>query len=199
MARFLHKYPANGNKSAAHWLPRTVVVDGQPAGSLSRGPDGVLWMSLSRGIHQVVLEGDLPGRSTVLLPLNAPVQRVDARVKDWALEGVHENGAADGQLQLTRIKQEGPSDLRPLEAEALPPFVLVDRSLLLDLEWRAVTRIQRLSPMGTAVVLEVPLLEGESVITDGVRVKDGKVLVNMGPGQRTTVWESSLAGHSADT
>jgi hypothetical protein len=178
--------------TAAQWLPQTVRVDGKAAGALSRSGDGVLWVSLKRGIHQVVLEGKLSGRSTILIPLNLPVHRVEARVKGWALEGVHENGAADKQLQLTRIKQEKTSDMPTLEAEALPPFVLVDRSLLLGLEWRGLTRVRRISPPGTAVVLEVPLLSGESVITDGVRVKDGKVLVNMGPAQSSMTWESAL-------
>jgi len=178
--------------TASQWLPQTVRVDCKAVRALSRSGDGVLWVSLEKGIHQVLLEGKLPGRSTVLIPLNLPVHHVDARVKGWALEGVYENGTADKQLQLTRIKQEKTSDMSALEAEALPPFVLVDRSLLLGLEWRGLTRVRRISPPGTAVVLEVPLLEGESVITDGVRVKDGKVLVNMGPTQSSMVWESAL-------
>ncbi|MDF1525254.1 MAG: hypothetical protein P1S59_03145 [bacterium] len=178
--------------TAEQWLPQTLLVDGKPVRALSRSSDGVLWVNLEKGIHQVLLEGHLPGRSTVLIPLNLPVHRVDAKVKGWALEDVHENGAADKQLQLTRIKQETTSDMPSLEAEALPPFVLVDRSLFLGLEWRALTRVHRISPPGTAVVLEVPLLSGESVITDGVRVKDGKILVNMGPAQSSMTWESAL-------
>ena len=178
--------------TASQWLPETVSVDGKTVRALSRTGDGVLWVSLEKGIHQVVLEGRLPGRSTVLIPLNLPVHRVDANVKGWALEGVHENGFVDRQIQLTRIKQETTSDTLALEAEALPPLVLVDRSLLLGLEWRGLTRVHRISPTGTAVVLEIPLLDGESVITDGVRVKDGKVLVNMGPTQNSMTWESAL-------
>jgi hypothetical protein len=178
--------------TASQWLPQTVLVDGKPVNALSRSRDGVLWVSLNKGIHQVLLQGRLPGRSTVLIPLNLPVHRVEADVNGWAIEGVHENGAADNQLQLTRIKQEKTSDMPALEAEALPPFVLVDRSLLLGLEWRALTRVHRISPPGTAVVLEIPLLDGESVITDGVRVENGKVLVNMGPTQNSMTWESAL-------
>jgi hypothetical protein len=178
--------------TAAHWLPRTVLVDGKPVRALSRNGDGVLWVSLDAGIHQVVMEGRLPGRSTVFIPLNLPVHRVEAKVEGWALEGVHENGAADKQLQLTRIKQETRADMPTLEAEALPPFVLVDRTLRLGLEWSALTKVQRISPPGAAVVLEIPLLAGESVITDGIRVEDGKVQVNMGPTQNIITWESAL-------
>jgi len=137
------------------------------------------------------MEGKLPGRSTVQIPLRLPVHRVDSTVRGWTLEGVHENGTADRQLQLTRVRQEKPpgEGKTPLtEAEALPPFVIVNRHLLLGLEWRSSTRIRRVSPPGTAVVLEVPLLEGESVVTDGVRVKDGNVLVNMGPNQHGMTW-----------
>jgi hypothetical protein len=178
--------------NAAQWLPGKVLVDGKPVRALSRSSDGVLWVSMDEGIHQVVMEGQLPGRSTVLIPLTLPVHRVEAKVKGWALEGVHENGAADKQLQLTRIKQETTAGMPALEAEALPPFVLVDRTLQLGLEWRVSTTVRRISSYGTAVVLEIPLLEGESVITDGVRVEDGKVLVNMGPTQGYITWESAL-------
>lgn len=178
--------------TAAQWLPRKVLVDGEPVRALSRSSDGVLWINVDKGIHQVAMEGQLPGRGTVLIPLTIPVHRVEAKVKGWALEGVHENGTADNQLQLTRIKQETTAGMPALEAEALPPFVLVDRTLQLGLEWRALTRVQRMSPPGTAVVMEIPLLPGESVITDGVRVENGKVLVNMGPAQGAIFWESAL-------
>jgi hypothetical protein len=40
--------------------------------------------------------------------------------------------------------------------------------------------------------MEIPLLGGESVITDGVRVEDGKVLVNMSPTQVSMDWTSAL-------
>jgi hypothetical protein len=48
------------------------------------------------------------------------------------------------------------------------------------------------TPPGTAVVLEVPLLKGESVTTPNVRVVSGKALVNMAPDATEASWKSAL-------
>jgi hypothetical protein len=70
--------------------------------------------------------------------------------------------------------------------------VNVERILRLGLEWHIETRVARVSPRGSAVVLELPLLEGESVTTGGVRAEHGKVLVNMAPQQPQMIWQSVL-------
>src|SRR5690606_38404029 len=43
-----------------------------------------------------------------------------------------------------------------------------------------------------AFTLEVPLLDGEAVVSGDFQVRDGKVLVSMGPGQRVVSFESTL-------
>ncbi|HEX4627961.1 MAG TPA: hypothetical protein VH137_04145, partial [Gemmatimonadales bacterium] len=60
------------------------------------------------------------------------------------------------------------------------------------LNWQVDTRIVRVTPPGTAVVLEVPLIAGESVTTADVRVEGGKALVNMGPQATEAGWHSVL-------
>jgi hypothetical protein len=79
-----------------------------------------------------------------------------------------------------------------LEPTALPPFVQVERTLLLGLEWRVNTQIRRLSPKGVAVALAVPLLGGESVTTDGLNIEDAKVQIALGPDATVAGWESVL-------
>ena len=74
----------------------------------------------------------------------------------------------------------------------MPPFVSVERTLRLGLDWRINTRIIRVSPVGTAIVLTVPLLSGESVTTPDTRIKDEKILVNMSSGQIVMQWDSVL-------
>ena len=60
----------------------------------------------------------------------------------------------------------------------------LERALTLGLSWELTTRVVRLTPNGSAVVLAVPLLPGESVTTAEQRVEGGKVLVNMAPPMR---------------
>ncbi len=186
---------------AQHWLPGRVMVDGQPAQSLYRMPGNGLWLGLAPGRHQVELAGVLPPRADFSLPLPLRPHYVRVEAEGWTVEGVHENGQADPQLQLTRIRADGDQpQLVALEPGALPPFVRVERTLHLGLEWQVVTRVVRASPAGNQVVLEIPLLPGESPISpEGVRVEQNRVLVNMSPNQSVYSWLSVLDKQSEMT
>jgi hypothetical protein len=176
-----------------HWTPKQVMLNGSPAPALVRTPAGELWLLLDQGVHQIVLSGALPARSTVQLSLPMRPHRVEVRAAGWAVEGLDENGVPDPQLQLTRLRTGEPQAAVPaMEPSTLPPFVRVERTLHLGLEWSVQTRVVRLSPKGSAVVLEVPLLARESVVTEGIRVSEGKVLVNMATEESERSWRSVL-------
>jgi len=179
---------------AGLWSPEEIAVDGEAARGLMRDKEGTLWISLPAGAHQVVLRGAPASGASFQLPLPLVPRRVDFTVNGWSVEGVADGRPVGRQLQFTRIEKAAvsaePSELRPRD---LPPFVRVERELAIGLEWAVYTTVTRLSPPGAAVVIAVPLLEGESVTTDGVKVEDGKVLVNMAANQKSFEWESSLA------
>ncbi len=179
--------------SLAQWTPREVLLDGQPARGLARLETGALWLLLSPGNHQVVLEGELPDRETVQIALPLRPHRVEVSATGWTVEGVHEDGLADENLQLTRVRREGAG--ASLQPGVLPPFVRVERTLQIGLNWQVDTRVVRATPPGAAVVLEIPLLPGENVTTD-LRVSGGKALVNMGPQVSEVTWHSVLEQRS---
>ena len=77
-------------------------------------------------------------------------------------------------------------------AGTLPPFVRIERDIQIGLKWEVQTRVVRITPTGSAVVLEVPLLPGESITTADVRVQNGKALVNMAPTVTEVSWHSLL-------
>lgn len=181
---------------AEQWLPERVLVDDKPAQGLLRSDDGKLWLRVSPGAHVVIVEGALPARESVQIALPLKPHHVAVDVEGWSLEGVHEDGLADDHLQLTRIHREGTEQAGALAGGALPAFVRVERTLLIGLNWQVQTRILRVTPVGTAVVLEVPLLEGESVTSPEVRTVQGKVLVNMAPDAVDFSWQSVLREHS---
>jgi len=174
---------------AKQWLPQQVQLDGEPAQGLLRNSKGQLWISLTKGIHEVHFTGRLPNRNTVLLPLPLKPHQVEIKVKGWRVEGVHENGVADAQLQFTR-EQVDDSQQAELEMGSLPPFVQIERTLLLGLDWQIETRVIRKTPRGTAIVLEIPLLKGESVTSEQIRVKEGKALINLSPNASGISWTS---------
>jgi hypothetical protein len=179
----------------SQWLPDEVTIDGRPATAM-RLEEGHLWLVIPEGSHQVVLRGRLPVRDTVQLALPLKPHRVEAQVQGWRLEGLHEDGVADENLQLTRLstdkdrdKAEGP---QALQQGSLPPLVRVEREIQIGLQWQVDTRVVRETPTGSAVVIEVPLLPGESITTAEVRVQNGKALVNMGPSASEVSWHSLL-------
>ena len=105
---------------------------------------------------------------------------------------MHDDGQVDANIQLTRVREgpdQGSEELRPAE---FPPFVRVIRNLHLDLDWKLDTEVVRETPTDVAVVLEIPLLPGESITTEGVRVEGGRALVTLAPGESRRSWRSVL-------
>lgn len=174
------------------WFPNRILVDGKPAAGLYRDNDG-LWINLDAGEHQVVLSGSVPLLSKFTLPLPLKPNWASIQNSGWQVIGLQDNNQVDDQLQFNRVNRtEQQQSASELEPGALPPFARVERTLQLGLDWRIITRVIRVSSADSAVVLAVPLLPGESVTTAGIRVKDGKVEVNI-PAQQTALqWESTL-------
>ena len=181
--------------SASQWSPEKVTVDGRPATGLRRTEDGRLYLQLDPGSHQVKLDGALPLRDTVQLALPLRPHRVEVSAQGWTVDGVHEDGLSDDDLQLSR-KAVAAEEGAPLQAANLPPFVEVTRALVLGLNWEVETHLRRVTPTGSAIVLEVPLLPGESVTSNETRVQNGKVQVNLGPSVTEAHWSSVLAQRS---
>jgi len=175
------------------WLPAQVTVDGAPASALFRSPAGELWIELPHGRHQLILSGVAPSRDSFQLSLPLPPHRIEVDARGWAVEGLHADGVADGPLQFTRTSAAaGEGDASAPEPGVLPPFVRVERILRLGLDWSVETRVVRLSPADTPIVLDVPLLDGEAVVSDGVRVNEGRVQVSLPAGRQVFSWSSRL-------
>jgi hypothetical protein len=186
---------------AEQWLPEKVLLDGNDHPVLSRFGDGELWVQIDEGVHQAVMTGPLPLRENILLPLPLKPRFVTFQVKGWTVRGIRENATADDHLQLERIpeKTELSGAGTGAESAVLPPFVKIERILHLGLNWSVENRMTRISSGQTAVIMEVPLMPGESVTSEGFPVKDGRVLVNMAPEQRVITWQSSLEKNAALT
>ncbi|MGH7261114.1 MAG: hypothetical protein ACREI9_10590, partial [Nitrospiraceae bacterium] len=153
-----------------------------------------MWIKLSEGRHEVLLAGPLPPKDQITLPLPLKPKRIEIQSEGWAVEGVDEHGVPQSQLQFNRRNAQAPDDPQALlEPLALPPFIKLERTLRLGLDWGVETRVIRASPHDTAVLMQVPLIEGESVTTPEVRVQDGKVMVNMPPQASSVSWTSTLA------
>lgn len=174
------------------WFPEQVSVDGGEAQVLIRQDDGSLWLMVTQGVHKVMMQGRYTAQDKFSLPLPLPPQHASVNADGWRVDGLYEDGKVGPQLEFSRLQPDsGPKN--KLQQTALPAFVRVERTLHLGLDWRVTTRVEQLAGALSPVLLELPLLPGEAVTSPQVRVKDGKVLVNMAAGQATLEWESALA------
>ncbi|MBU0673801.1 MAG: hypothetical protein KJ950_04080 [Proteobacteria bacterium] len=174
------------------WQPSTITLDGKTAPALLR-EGNTLMIKITEGRHHVRLEGHL-NRTTIQLPLPMPPQHLTVTNQGWIIEGIRPDGSTDSQLQFKPIREQDDREVdQGLETGVLPPFLQVERTLLLGLTWKVETKVSRLSPNGAAVVVDLPLLPGEAVITDGLRSSNGQVHLNLDARQNFISWESSLA------
>ncbi|MGE0385781.1 MAG: hypothetical protein AB7Q97_13700 [Gammaproteobacteria bacterium] len=173
------------------WMPEDVSIDGDPSGDRLRREGRTLWIALPPGSHQVLMLGAVPARTSIDLPLPSRPQRVEIDAPGWVVDGVHEDARPGDQLRFTRAAAGGPAAAAG-EPVRLPPFVRVERVLRLGLDWHVETRVVRVSAPGEPVIVEVPLLPGEAVISAHAHVVAGRVQVSMAPPEAGFQWQSTL-------
>ncbi|VUD59639.1 hypothetical protein TDB9533_02728 [Thalassocella blandensis] len=175
-----------------YWLPQTVtLVRGNrttPA-TVKLNHDGQLMVRLAKGRHQLQMQGILYGER-IELPFGIPAHNVSLNLDGWEVSGVKDGLAKTGSIQLARVEKN--IEVRDvLLPDPVPPFVKVKRKLLLGLEWNVVTTVSRVAPMQGALSVKIPLLDGESPITD-VTVEDRMITVDFSSQQQFVQWKSIL-------
>ncbi|MDD9302765.1 MAG: hypothetical protein HUK40_10705 [Desulfobacter sp.] len=173
------------------WLPTQVSIDNSPAKGLIR-KDNRLWLMIPKGRHRINLQGPIRNQNTFQLTFHLKPRRLDVRAEGWSVEGVHADGRFDGQLQFKQKAKQTAREKEVLETGVLPPFARVERTLLLGLVWKIQTRVTRIGPFGAGMVMDIPLIKGESVTTQGIRVQDNRAKINLRSDQRSLTWESFL-------
>jgi hypothetical protein len=104
-----------------------LTIRGQPVAFPNRDAQG--WVQLAAGRHSVLIDGALPERDTVQIPLPFKPHHVEAHVDGWRVDGLHEDGVADDSLQLTRLRPDGAAAGAALQPGTLPPFARLTRQL----------------------------------------------------------------------
>jgi hypothetical protein len=166
-------------------------IDGEPSSLLHAG--GQHWMQISAGKHELEIIGRMPDQASLSLTLPLLPHKLEVSATGWTVDGVNAVGIPNKQLLLTRVARvDAKNSDNKLTPRVLPSFIRVQRTLRLGMEWLVENRVTRLSPAGVPVSIQIPLLPGESVVTEGFPVKNGSVLVTLSPGARGTSWTSRL-------
>jgi len=177
---------------AATWVPRTVRVDGVATSSIVRMGDGFLYVRLSPGVHQIVAEGPVPASDALALQFGQVPHRVTWSGDGWIIDGLREDGTVGASVQLARLLQAGQRGPEGAGATGLPPWLEITRELEIGMPWKAITTVRRVGASRAPVMVRVPLLDGESVTDEAVRVEGGEVLVSLGRDDDLLQWSSLL-------
>jgi hypothetical protein len=174
------------------FVPSSVRVDGVEVAGLRLGADRTIELRLSRGVSRITVTGRVAEGFTLQLPDRPRTLRVDAR--DWVVAGWREDAPPPAALRLDRLldgvdAQTPGAGTRATTAQWLE----VTRRLELGLRAEVVTTVRRLGPLDTPMVVQIPVLAGETPTTAGVDLVDGAVTLafERGEGQRT--WQSTIA------
>lgn len=176
-----------------HWTPQQVLIDGVDAVALHHDDKGRLWTLLPEGQHELLISGKVPPQIMVqlMLPMK-PHQISTINDEAWTIEGNMRAGHVS-DLLLKRQDTEKQADQKTvLTPTSLPAFVKVERYLNFNQQWTLETRVKRLTPADSVVSLNIPLIEGEKVIRDGLDIQNNEIRVQLKQGQRQFVWQSVL-------
>jgi hypothetical protein len=173
------------------WAPDSVRVNGKDALAAVRSEDGFLHVRLEQGVHQVELSGPVPRTQAFTLALGTPPHHVSAEHKGFIVDGLRDDGRAEGSLSLRR--EVGTSGNDETTTQSLVQWFEVRRELELGIRFRVRTTVTRLGPASESALLRLPLLPGESVSEAGLVAERDAVVLELRRGESDTTFASTLA------
>jgi hypothetical protein len=177
-------------QAGPQWVVERVLIDDHPSDALAR-PFEVLQLPLTPGVHRVRVSGRIAQADELSLEFAQPPRRIAVRAAGWDFSGSSEGRLLNNVLQLTRRTDANAQ--KATAPQRFPPFVRIERRLSMNLDWTLSTIVERLAPEDGAFTVWLPLLTGEAVLTPGLEVRDGHVLVSMAAGEGAAMWESALS------
>jgi hypothetical protein len=171
------------------WVPSSITIDARPAKGIRKDLQNHIWVYVKQGIHQLVLRGKTPDQNQFHMPLQLKPRHIETQAIGWDIQGVSDDGQVADSLQFNRIQQNAEQLLHNI---SILPFFNVERILYISLQWHVMTTVKRVTPANHPVSIEIPLLDGESIMTSQIQVKNHKALVSMTTNQLQVQWQSVL-------
>jgi len=181
--------------SADGWRPESVLLQSGGDARVLRGRDSTLWLYVTSGRHELTLRGPVPAVDSLEVAFLAPPRVIEVEGDGWFVAGIKDRRLLSGSLQLTRLQTDGDDAVR-WESSRFPAFARIERTVELDLDWRVRTTVHRVAPAQGALTMDVPLVDGEQIVSGDFNVSEGRVLVSMNPQQGSVSWTSTLPRQS---
>ncbi len=171
----------------------SLTVDGQARRFDARDGD-YRSLVLPRGVHTIIVRAVIRADRVVLAFPITPMH-VEFIGTGWETNSIRDARLSSGTLDLARAAGEVAGDT-PRDAggtNQFPPYLRVTRQFQFDLNWKLMTRIERLTEIGQGITVRLPLLAGEQPLHPDVVIKDGMALYSLNQSQSDVEFESALA------
>ncbi len=173
------------------WQPSSILIDGK-ASPLGQAR-GKLWVHLLPGSHDITLSASLNG-DNIAIPFPLSAHNTTVSAPGWQIHGLADRRVTGGTLQLEKKIKEVKRNT--LLAAPIKPFVQVKRQLNADLDWELVTTVMRVAPTVGAINLRIPLLPGESVVSNlvgqNIVIENQHAVIALNARQREVQWRSVI-------
>lgn len=172
------------------WSPLQVQLDGDDA-LVCRRDDGYLWVWVPQGVHRLTVKGMLGDVTEWVWTFLLKPKSLQVDAPEWNVAGLNEEGKPEDQLFLVRKEkvQEGQASY---DQKNFRSVVMVHRELEIGLVWKVHNTVTRVSALGKAISVQIPLLPNERVLSSNMNNNDGNVDVNLSPDAMSLTWESEL-------
>ena len=179
--------------AAQRFEPDAISIDGIAAPGVYRDGNQQSWIALKPGAHTVKVSGHLPPADSIQLLFPQVPRAITVSGADWDVSGVNAGRLLGNTIELLRHHAVGHGTDTLQGGVQFPPYVRVHRAFDLGLDWTVQTTVERLAPEKGGFTLEIPLLPGESVLTDGIETRDGnKVLAGFDSNASEFGWRSGV-------
>ncbi|OUS02270.1 hypothetical protein A9Q90_09435 [Gammaproteobacteria bacterium 54_18_T64] len=169
------------------WQAQSISVDNRAA-TLARD-QGKLWVLLEAGVHKVLLRGLAHG-DNISIPFALSPHNTRVRAPGWRVHGLNKGRVSGGSVELEKEQKQLIADT--LIPAPIEPFVRVERQLNADVDWELITTVRRIAPQQGSINLRIPLLPGESVVSQNMLIEDHHVVLSFKSKQRQIQWRSVL-------
>jgi len=167
-----------------------VQVDGVAVPGLARNDDG-LSLPLDSGVHRVLLGYRISGdRIALAFPMKP--YAIAFSGDGWQATGITDARLLTETLSLNRLRNQGGGHDSAAPAQEFPPYVRVERTVTLGLDWTVHTVVQRIAPKVGGFSVKLPVMTGEKVITTGLLVRQGVLEIPLPDGQDSAEWDATL-------
>ena len=173
----------------------SVAVDGAVAVAVAEN-DGNLTLPLERGVHRVLLIYSISG-DRVALAFPMTPHAIEFSGDGWQAAGITDARLLTETLSLNRLRNQNGEKNSAGPAQEFPPYVRVERTITLGLDWTVSTTVNRVAPAVGGFSVKLPVIDGEKVLTSGLLARQGVLEIPIPDGESSAHWNSNL--DKADT